>query len=74
MLDVAQIEAKYSSKAAQLYKIALVKKVKASKLQFVALEVEEVQSNARALVSPMRPCYLLMVCFGATMNRRLERM
>lgn len=38
-----QIEAKYNSKAAQMYKIALAKKVKASTLQIVAPEVEEVR-------------------------------
>ncbi|KAE8896576.1 hypothetical protein PF005_g5908 [Phytophthora fragariae] len=39
--DMTSIEAKYNSKAAQLYKIALVKKVKASTLQIVAPEAEE---------------------------------
>jgi hypothetical protein len=41
-----QIEAKYNSKAAQMYKIALVKKVKASTLQIVAPEVEEVRAGS----------------------------
>ncbi|CAI5738085.1 unnamed protein product [Peronospora farinosa] len=39
--EMTSIEAKYNSKAAQMYKMALMKKVKASKLQFVAPEVEE---------------------------------
>ncbi|CAI5745271.1 unnamed protein product [Peronospora destructor] len=39
--EMTSIEAKYNSKAAQMYKLALVKKVNASKLQLVALEVEE---------------------------------
>ncbi|ETM02681.1 hypothetical protein, variant 5 [Phytophthora nicotianae] len=41
MYVCVQIEAKYNSKAAQLYKIALAKKVKASKLQIVAPVAEE---------------------------------
>ncbi|ETO85274.1 hypothetical protein, variant 1 [Phytophthora nicotianae P1976] len=39
--EMTSIEAKYNSKAAQLYKIALAKKVKASKLQIVAPVAEE---------------------------------
>ncbi|KAG7393370.1 hypothetical protein PHYPSEUDO_009574 [Phytophthora pseudosyringae] len=39
--DMTSIEAKYNSKAAQMYKIALAKKVKASTLQIVAPEAEE---------------------------------
>ncbi|KAI9905415.1 hypothetical protein PsorP6_013826 [Peronosclerospora sorghi] len=41
--EMTSIEAKYNSKAAQMYKIALMKKVKSSKLQVVAPEVEENQ-------------------------------
>ncbi|RLN58163.1 hypothetical protein BBJ28_00022213 [Nothophytophthora sp. Chile5] len=41
--DMTSIEAKYNSKAAQMYKIALAKKVKASTLQIVAPEAEEVR-------------------------------
>ncbi|KAF4323610.1 hypothetical protein BBO99_00001975 [Phytophthora kernoviae] len=44
--EMTSIDAKYNSKAAQLYKIALTKKVKASTLQIVAPEaVEETRDN-----------------------------
>ncbi|KAL4159553.1 hypothetical protein PRNP1_000130 [Phytophthora ramorum] len=43
--EMTSIEAKYNSKAAQMYKIALAKKVKASTLQIVAPQVEETRDE-----------------------------
>ncbi|RLN68238.1 hypothetical protein BBJ28_00011072 [Nothophytophthora sp. Chile5] len=44
--DMTSIESKYNSKAAQMYKIALAKKVKASTLQIVAPEAEEEEQKS----------------------------
>ncbi|KAL7687050.1 putative Arf GTPase activating protein [Plasmopara halstedii] len=43
--EMTSIEAKYNSKAAQMYKIALAKKVKASRLQISAPEEEKTCDN-----------------------------